>query len=230
MSKRILWGILLVLAGLVLLLDQMNILGIGHLVSSYWPSLLILFGLIGLLSRDSSKINNLLVIGLGVFFQLRKLGYINISIWQVFWPAILIMIGLSIIFQKETVKHKSEVNPDKWAKENMVNEDIVDYFTIFSGISNSNYSKKFKGGKLTAIFAGIELDLRDAQMEDEIAIISATAIFGGIEIIVPSHWNVEVKATPILGGVEKNTKFNRDDNAPTLKINGTAVLGGIEIK
>lgn len=230
MSKRIIWGIVLVLLGILLLLDQMDILGFGNLISNYWPSLLILLGIIGLISRDSSKLSNLFVIALGVFFQLRKLGYIDVSIWQVFWPSILILIGLSIIFQRGTVKHKSEVNPDKWEKENMVNEDIVDYFTIFSGISNSNYSKKFKGGKLTAIFGGIELDLRDAEISDKNAIISATAIFGGIDIIVPSHWNVEVKATPILGGVEKNTKFNRDENAPTLKINGTAILGGIEIK
>lgn len=230
MSKRITWGIILILAGIVLLLDQMNFLEFGDLISIYWPSVLILMGLIGLLSRDSSKISNFVVLGIGVFFQLRNLGYINVSIWQVLWPSILIIIGLSIIFDKGTRKHKSEVDPEKWEKENIVNEDIVDYFTVFSGIENTNYSKNFKGGKLTAIFAGIELDLRDAEMERKNAVISATAIFGGIDIIVPPHWNVEVQATPILGGVEKHTKFNRDEDAPTLKIDGTAVFGGIEIK
>lgn len=230
MSKRVTWGIILILAGIVLLLDRMNFLDFGDLISIYWPSVLILMGLVGLLSRDSSKISNLVVLAIGVFFQLRNLGYINISIWQVLWPSILIIIGLSIIFDKGTRKHKSEVDPEKWEKENIVNEDIVDYFTVFSGIENSNYSKNFKGGKLTAIFAGIELDLRDAEIEGKTALISATAIFGGIDITVPAHWNVEVQATPILGGVEKSTKFNRDEDAPTLKIHGTAVLGGIEIK
>lgn len=230
MSKRVIWGILLVLAGVVLLLDQMNFIQIGDFISTYWPSILILIGLIGLVSRDSSTISNLVVIAIGVFFQLRNLGYINVSIWQVLWPAILIIIGLSIIFQTGTRKHRSEVDPEKWEKENIVNEDVVDYFTMFSGIENSNYSKKFRGGKLTAIFGGIELDLRDAEIEDKTAILNITALFGGVDIIVPSHWNVEVQATPILGGVEKRTQYNRDEDAPTLKVNGTAVFGGIEIK
>ena len=230
MSKRVTWGILLIIAGLLLFLNEMNLFDFGDLVSTYWPSILIILGLVGLLSRDSSKLSNLILIAIGLFFQLRKLGYITVSIWQVFWPSILIIIGLSIIFEKGTSKHKSEVDPEKWEKENIVNEDIVDYFTIFSGIENTNYSKNFKGGKLSAIFAGIELDLRDAEIANGTAVISAAAIFGSVKIIVPPHWNVEVKATPILGGVEKNTKYNSDENAPSLKIDGVAIFGGIEIK
>lgn len=230
MSKRVAWGVFLIIAGVLLFLNEMNLLDFGDLFSLYWPSILIILGLIGLLSRDSSKISNLVLIAIGLFFQLRKLGYINVSIWQVFWPSILIIIGLNIIFQKGTSKHKYEVDPEKWEKENIVNEDILDYFTILSGIKNANYSKNFKGGKLTALLAGIELDLRDAQIANDTAIISATAILGGVEIIVPPDWNVEVKARPVLGGVENKTKYNRDENAPTLKIDGLAILGGIEIK
>lgn len=231
MFKRVTWGFILIILGIGLLLDQFNLIGFGDLISTYWPSILILMGLIGLISRDSSRLSNLVVLAIGLFFQLRNLGYIKVSIWQVFWPSILIIIGLSIIFQRGgTRKHKADVNPEKWEKENMVDEDVVDYFTIFSAIENSNYSKDFKGGKLTAIFAGIDLDLGDCEIKGDVAVLSATAIFGGIDIIVPPHWNVEVQATPILGGVEKHTKYNRDENAPTLKVDGTAIFGGIEIK
>lgn len=230
MSKRVIWGILLVIAGTVLLLDQMNIIQVGDMISTYWPSILILIGIIGLVGRDSTILSNLVVIAIGLFFQLRNLGYINVSIWQVLWPSILIIVGFSIIFQTGTRKHKSEVDPERWEKENIVKEDVVDYFTMFSGIENSNYSKNFQGGKVTAIFAGIELDLRDAEIEDRSAVLNITALFGGVDIIVPSHWNVEVQATPILGGVEKHTKYNKDENAPTLKVNGTAIFGGIEVK
>lgn len=231
MFKRVTWGFILIILGAGLLLDQFNLIGFGDLISTYWPIVLILMGLIGLISRDSSSLSNLVVIAIGLFFQLRNLGYINVSIWQVLWPSILIIAGLNIIFQREgSRKHKTDVNPEKWEKEKMVDKDVVDYFTIFSGIENSNHSKNFKGGKLTAIFAGIELDLRDCEISGNTAVLNATAILGGIEIIVPSHWNVELEATPILGGVEKHTKYNRDENAPSLIINGIALLGGIEVK
>lgn len=230
MPKRIAWGLILILAGIVLLLDQMNILEFGFIISTYWPIILIVLGFMGLLSKDSSKIGNLVLIAVGGFFQLRSLGYINISIFEILWPSILIIIGLSLIFERRSGKHKSEVDPEKWEKDNIVNEDVIDYFTVFSGVENSNYSKNFKGGKLTAIFAGIELDLMDAEIYDNTAVVMVTALFGGVELIVPAHWNVEIQATPILGGIENHTKFNSDENAPTLKIKGTAIFGSIEIK
>ena len=65
--------------------------------------------------------------------------------------------------------------------------------------------KVFRGAELNAIFGGIDYDLRGAVIEPDCA-IKATAIFGGIDIIVPE--NVKVRARMLeLGIADENTKF-----------------------
>jgi hypothetical protein len=57
------------------------------------------------------------------------------------------------------------------------------------------------------------------------------AIMGGVEIRVPPHWRVITNGTPILGGIDNRTFDPTDSNviAPTLIVNSTVILGGLEI-
>ncbi len=230
MSGKYFFGIILILLGGGLLLDQFNILDFGDLISLYWPIILIILGLLGLFERGSSKTGSFIIITLGILFQLNRLDYVDVDVFRLFFPAILIIVGLSIVFSKGVSKHSSPVEPEKWSKANVNMEDTVDLFAILSGNSAINQSSNFRGGKLTAILGGIELNLREAQLKDNQAFLDLTALFGGIDIRVPETWRVEIKGTPILGGIENQTRPNPDLNAPVLKISATAMFGGIDIK
>ncbi|TJX15892.1 hypothetical protein E9840_01685 [Tissierella creatinini] len=230
MSGKYFFGLILILLGGGILLEQLGFLDFGDLLSLYWPSILIILGVIGLFNRRSSKTGNLIIIGLGVILQLNRLNYVDINIFRLFFPAVLIIIGLSIIFGKGVSKHNSPVEPEKWSKANVNMEDTIDLFVIFSGNGAINQSSSFKGGKVTAILGGIDLDLRQAQLKDNNAFLDVTALFGGVEIKVPDTWRVEMKGTPIFGGIENQTRPNPDLSAPVLKINATAMFGGVDIK
>lgn len=230
MKGKYFFGLILVLLGVGLLLDQTGYIEFGDIISLYWPSILILVGLAGLFDRKSSKMGDLIVLALGILLQLNRLDYIEVDVFRLFFPIVLILIGVSVIFSKGITKHQSPVEPDKWSKANATSEETVDLFVVFSGIETINQSSTFKGGKISAIFGGIDLDLRGAVLNNNQAFIDATALFGGIDILVPDHWRVEMQGTPILGGWENNTRPNNDPNAPVLKISGTAIFGGIEVK
>jgi predicted membrane protein len=58
--------------------------------------------------------------------------------------------------------------------------------------------------------------------------IQVTAIFGGIDILVPQNVNVKVNPTCIFGGISNKTKAL--DGAPTLYISGICMFGGVDIK
>ena len=62
--------------------------------------------------------------------------------------------------------------------------------------------------------------------------ISVFAILGGVEIIVPPDLQVESGGIGILGGFDCAEEVRRgyDPDAPRLKINGLAILGGAEVK
>ncbi len=104
-------------------------------------------------------------------------------------------------------------------------------FALFSGIEHKGSFILPKSYRLKAIFGGCVLDLRTAHLESPESTITISAIFGGIQIFVPSGVRVEVNSTPIFGGVSNQV---REDNlpldAPVIRINVKAIFGGVEIK
>ena len=85
----------------------------------------------------------------------------------------------------------------------------------------------FEGAELTAVFGGIKCDLRNAVIDKDCA-IQVSAIFGGIDILVPDNVNVKVSSNSIFGGVSNKTAVCQ--NAPTIYISGTCMFGGVDIK
>jgi len=239
MRGRYLIGILLILVGAGFLMDQFGMVSFGALVSTYWPSILILAGLLGLLDRHSSTFGNLIVIALGVIFQLNRLDMLDGDVFRYIFPVILIFVGLNLLISKGEKKDYYDYHKDNDPNEEgdrekgdwtMTSEDFMDRTVLMSGVDTINSSQNFKGARLTAIMGGIKLDLTGANMAGDHCQIEATAIAGGIDIIVPRHWKVEMRGIPIMGGYSNRTGIVDDPSAPVLVIKGAAIMGGVEIK
>ena len=87
----------------------------------------------------------------------------------------------------------------------------------------------FEGVTVNAVFGGAELDLRMAVIQQDVR-IDATAVFGGIDIYVPSNVIVKVMSTPVLGGVTNKAAAPTEVPCHTLYVNATCVFGGVDIK
>lgn len=231
MSGKYFWGIILILVGAGFLLEQFDVITFGEIFRLYWPSILILLGLVGFFDRRSSKFGSLLLIIIGGLLQIDRLNLIEGSVFKLFWPIILILIGLKIIFGRGSIVIDTDNSQKKTKfKGNITLKDSFDEFAILSGIETNIQSQDFKGGKATAILGGIEVDLRGAKLNNNEAFIDVTALMGGVDIYVPQDWRVEVEGTPILGGWSNKTKFNNDPNAPVLKIKCFVMFGGMDVK
>jgi predicted membrane protein len=92
-------------------------------------------------------------------------------------------------------------------------------------------SKKFEGGKLTAAFGGIDLDLTQADFSGTVY-LQIDVIFGGTKILVPPHWDVRVEITNIAAGVEDKRMYSQTEVDPekVLVLRGTCFFGGLEIR
>src|SRR5258708_24883846 len=111
--------------------------------------------------------------------------------------------------------------------------DTVSLWAIFGGTKRQVDSQDFRGGDISVMFGGIELDLRKAAIAAELATIDVSAMFGGIEIRVPEAWAVESKGVGILGGFSDETRPPAPDPAAASKrlvVTGTAIFGGVAIK
>ncbi|MEW9096833.1 MAG: DUF5668 domain-containing protein [Clostridiaceae bacterium] len=229
MNGKVTIGILFILFGVVTLLQQFNIFYFGNILFNWWPIIIIAIGVNKLISKNESKTSGVIFLIMGIFLQLKTLNIITVSIWKFIWPAIFIFIGLNMLFPKERYR--------KDFHENSVQDDVVDYVNIFSGLENRNFSQNFKGGSIIAVFGGVTVDLRDAELAPEGAILDMTAAFGGIDLIVPTHWKVIVTGIPIFGGWSNKTQSdqlgNNDDFIsvqPVLRVKCVAAFGGIDIK
>ena len=107
------------------------------------------------------------------------------------------------------------------AKEN------EEYYATFSGEKLNFEGDTFNGASLNAIFGGIDLNLKKADIKNETN-INTTSVFGGINIFVPDNVNVEIKSTSLFGGV--TNKVENKENQPTIKIRAFCLFGGVEVK
>jgi hypothetical protein len=224
-SGRIFWGLLLILLGVFFLLDQMGQLDFGYIISRYWPLILVFAGLWHLVSNGfRNPGGGLLLIAVGTVLMLGKLEILGKSMWHYVWPFLIILGGLWIVFG--AFGRRGGSRRFIGAKENE-----LDAFSLFSGLNRRVESQSFRGGKGTAIFGGLELDLTQARLAEDKASIELSAIFGGIEVRVPRSWRLEVDGQPFLGGIEdKHTFVPGPEGSPTLHIKASAIFGGIEIK
>ena len=104
---------------------------------------------------------------------------------------------------------------------------------IFGGASR-------KGGwhaepliEVTAVFGGVDLDFREAVLPGREVVLRATAILGGVDVIVPPEMRVvDGGGVAILGGrdIAGTSVESSGPDAPVLRIEGTCVLGGIDVK
>ena len=238
MKGKYLFGILLIVIGVGFLLDQLNIISFGNIFSLYWPMILIIIGLIGLFDKRSSKFGNTILIILGFMFQINRLNIIDVNVFSLIFPVLIILIGINLLFSRRKRLFNSKRNEliyDSKDTESEFTKNIdldseIDVSAFLSEVETNNRSQQFRGGRATAIMGGIDIDLRGASLYENIAELEITAVMGGVEIMVPDNWRVEISGTPLLGAMENKSGYNIDSSSPILRIKGFVLMGSIEIK
>ena len=156
----------------------------------------------------------------GVSIGLNAYGIIDVSIWKLFWPVVLIAVGLMVVFSIGSGNRKKY---EKSASDSSGNEKIA----IFYG-EESRVKGDYPGGSATAIFGGVELDLRQAKIKDG-AVIDIFTFCGGVSISLPDDVIVKNEVRGILGGSEDKT-VSKSSAKKTIYLRGECVLGGLEVK
>ena len=222
--KNILWGIILVIIGVIIGLNTMGITDIDIFFDGWWTLFIIVPCFIGLFT-NKDKTGNIIGLLVGVILLLGMQNIIDFSlIWKLLLPSIIVIIGLSLIF-KNTFNSKinSEIK-----KLNNKNTKDNEYCATFSGQRIDFPNEEFKGATLNSVFGSITCDLRETKIKEDV-VINASSVFGGIDIIVPDDVNIKVKSNSIFGGVD-NKKKNSEDKKHTIYVNASCLFGGVDIK
>jgi predicted membrane protein len=225
-NNRAIVGVVLVLVGLFLVLRNTGVLPnhIEHIIFS-WPMLLVTIGLIITIGSSGGKTSGVIVMAVGGFFLIPHIFRETFDV-NMFWPSVFIIIGIIFIFTKRKGWNSVSTAPQ-------TGDDFIDYVHVFSGGERQIVSDNFRGGKVTAVFGGSEIDLTKAKLAPGVSEIELACVFGGTTIIVPDDWNIKVEVVPVLGGFGDSRKLNPGRSVDTTRqliIKGAVVFGGGEIK
>ena len=214
-------ALVLIVLGVVFLLGNLDIIDvdIGDLITTWWPLILISLGVTGLFQARTAPIGSIFLIFIGVVFLLITL---DVADYDILWPIVIIAAGIWVLFQNR-ISRRSTAAAD-------VGQDSVNVSALFSGSVQRITSQSFQGGNVSATFGGVELDMRGARLAEN-SVLNINVFMGGVELRVPDEWLVNVNGSPVLGAIEySRSQPAATDDAPTLTINASVTLGGLDIK
>ncbi|HEY0118755.1 MAG TPA: DUF5668 domain-containing protein [Cellulomonas sp.] len=207
-------GTVVLLAGVVLLLDRLDVVSAGSVWSVFWPMLVTAFGVAALFVVPRAWLGPLLVTALGVYWLLEVLDVVGVSAWTYLLPVAIIVLGLSILVASTA---------------GGVEADRLHALVFFWGSQRRTFSQQFRSAGLTSIFGGIDLDLRGANIVGR-ARVDAFTLFGGADLKVPPTWRVVITGLPVFGGWTDRTTPPAYRDAPELDVHVVAIFGGVTVK
>lgn len=222
-----LFAILVIVVGFFFLGRNLNFISdyIFHLFIS-WQMLLIVLGVSSLIKRNFSSAIALLTVG--AFFLLPKITGIEGGLFGQFWPVLIIVAGVALLFKKHNRYNASfkHTRIDSNTKDGYVSSDVS-----FGNSQHIVLDPVFKGANLDIAFGNIILDLRRTTLEGEQTVIDLNCSFGSVELFIPSTWNVQMEVDAAMSGTKDKRLQTIDmDYHHKLIVRGDLSFGNLEIK
>jgi len=232
-GRRFFFGFILLMIGLVMILERSGILSwevYDFLLS--WKMLLIAIGAFVFINGNRGA--GIIVMGVGAFFMIPDIFEDYEQIKRFFWPALLLLAGISFMFGTRHKKfHKMQQMKFDNTSGHEVSNDFFDELVIFGAKEISMSTKNLMGGRMTAIFGGIEIDLRQSEISPEGCSIDVTTMFGGNTLKVPNDWTILNRVTTIFGGYSdlrvKDPSY-QPNPSKTIVLTGVCIFGGTEVR
>jgi len=231
-------GVLILVIGSLLLLKQLGVF-IPYWIFS-WPMILIAIGIFSGYKNRFQNTGSVVLILIGGFFLLKDMMFLPYHMGPLLFPIGLILLGLYIIVKKN--RNKS-FNLEGWEKGfdkstaegvGVLGQDSSSYIKVdafLTGIKRKVMTKEFKGGEITTVFGGSDIDLMHADIQGQ-AVLKVSVAFGGLKLIVPPHWDVQIGVSNLAAGIDdkRYTQQGIVQNADKrLVLTGSVIFGGIEI-
>ena len=222
MRKRIsnvLWGLIFIAAGVGIVGHMAGAWEINLLFAGWWTLFLIVPAVLSIVEHGI-RIGNSIGLVLGVALLACCQGWIPWEILsRMLVPTVMILIGGVMVF-----KNLFHLN---LGRVKVPNDQRMEELVVFSG-KNLVVQDQFYGIDGEAVFGGLTIDLRGAKIDENIS-IDALAVFGGVDILLPSNVSVKLSDLSLFGGCSNSRNYS-PVGGPTVYVNAIALFGGVEVK
>lgn len=245
-ARRILWGIGFLAAAVFLVLDQMNVLSFHLGFWSIFWTVIFAAGLISSLAKREIFGTVFSLAFLAIIYA-NPLGISRLAPWTILLVALLVSIGLSILFKRNDV-FKSEVFVNgkkvdaKWkdiktrpfhadhfmsdSDEIEEGEDIV-ISQKLSDTSRYIHSQNLRSVTVNSFIGDTSIYFDKAQAADDSVVLNLNAAIGDVDLYVPSDWQVINELNASFGDIDY---FGHSTKTGTkLILRGNKKVGDLEI-
>jgi len=221
LTVRLVLGLVIATLGVLFTLDNLGVLYARDYIR-LWPIVFVAIGIAQIAQAKTSA----RMLGGGIWILLggvllgRRAGLLPERIGD-YWPLLLVLLGGYVVWQSlnRTGPAPREGDPGPTASA----------IAIMGGFSRK-VTSDFSGAELTAFMGGGKLDLREAKMTGQQAVIHVLSLMGGFELLIPDTWTVRTEVIPFMGGVDDRSAVPTNPSAPTLVLKGFVMMGGVDIR
>jgi predicted membrane protein len=208
-KNKLVAGIFFAILGVLLTLEQLDVFDAGR-VLRYWPVVLIVFGLMNL--GDAGR-RGLATVGIiiGSLLVAVRASMLRFSIFDL-WPLLLIAVGGVIILRALGISGPDQ-RTNLWSVLN----------TRKVNIDPQDLNRR----QIIAFMGGVHANVNDVPHEGPVT-IEVLSMWGGVEIRVPTGWEVIAEVVPIMGGID--IKTSGEPNGRQLIVRGLVLMAGMEIR
>jgi hypothetical protein len=181
--------------------------------------------------RTGNRSGGLLLIVLGVLFLLHNMHMLDFGqAVREYWPAILILWGVSILLSRSRVSTASSdggaappPSPAAGVRD-VFNDrsdspaaDRIGYSTVFGDLSIRPLSANFKGGTVSTVFGDTAIDLTSATLADGENKLTLSGVFGDVRIMLAPTMSYAISANSLFGAIQAAGQ-KRDGFSSTLTL------------
>ena len=221
-AAQLIFGIVVVTLGVLFTLDNMGVVRAGEILR-WWPAALVLYGLArltGFCCRTNMTAGAVFTV-VGGWLLLHNLHLLRYGLWDL-WPLVLVAVGGSMVARSLARGRGAVPGADP--------ASTISAFAMWSGTQRKVVSQSFRGGDVTAVMGGHEIDLRAAKTAPEGAVIDLVVWWGGVVLRVPEDWAVSCEAVPLMAGIDDHSRPPSAEAKGHLILKGVVVMGGVEVK
>ena len=211
-------GLVLIIVGLVLALDSAGVLrtdGLGR----WWPLVLLGVGAVKVRQprEDGQRAAGVAFLMLGGLFLFTSVLSVRSA-----WPLLMVLFGAFLLWQGV-----DGPQPDALK---VTDSPYLSEMVLVGFVKRGHRPLDFRGGNVTAVIGGVEIDLRKANLTGT-AYLDVVAFWGGIEIKVPPTWTVDARVVALMGAFENklDSPVTPAPDGPRLVLRGHAIMGAVLI-
>lgn len=213
-----LFGLFLIVAGSLFTLSNFELLPFQPTLLDLLP---ILFGIVACDRLLAGRPTRALIwLGLGALlaytlfvqsFELKRILQL--------WPLLLVLFGISMVLRALGLGRRRDSGRQG-------------ELAFFSSLHNRVADPAYDGGSCIAVLGGHRLDLREARLHENGAILQVFVMWGGIGVVVPESWSVSTQVFCAFGGADDKTRppHSLPSGMPRLVVRGVVLMGGLDIR